>query len=97
MLNAIEARNALQKQVLFGKPSQFIEGNLKATIIALRGLAFKLGTDDMREASSLMLIRGLLAAGAKVAAHDPVAMRPQRLSWVHRLRASALLKTRMRP
>ncbi len=74
LLNAVEERNARQKEVLFEKISSFFEGDLKGRTIAVWGLAFKPGTDDMREASSLVLIRKLLAAGVNVRAHDPVAV-----------------------
>ena len=49
-------------------------GAIKGKTIALWGLAFKPNTDDMREASSRTLMEALWAAGAKVRAHDPVAM-----------------------
>lgn len=74
LLNAVEERNSRQKEVLFEKLSSFFDGDLKGRTIAIWGLAFKPGTDDMREASSLVLIRKLLAAGASVRAHDPVAI-----------------------
>lgn len=74
MLNAVAERNARQKTVLFEKLHAFFKGNLQDKKIALWGLAFKPGTDDIREASSLELIRALIAAGATICAHDPVAM-----------------------
>ena len=74
LLNAVEERNARQKNVLFEKLSRFFEDDLKNRTIAIWGLAFKPGTDDVREASSLVLIRKLLEAGASVRAHDPVAI-----------------------
>ncbi len=80
LLNAVQARNARQKEVLFTKLSDSFGGDLKGRRIAVWGLAFKPGTDDVREASSLVLIRALLAAGAQVAAHDPVAMDSARIA-----------------
>jgi UDPglucose 6-dehydrogenase len=74
LLNAVEQRNHRQKQVLFEKLSRFFDGELAGREIAIWGLAFKPGTDDLREASSLVLIRLLMEAGATVRAHDPVAM-----------------------
>jgi UDPglucose 6-dehydrogenase len=61
--------------VLFTKMCRFFGGveQLRGRTIALWGLSFKPNTDDMREAPSLVLIRALLAAGAKVVAYDPVA------------------------
>lgn len=73
VLNAVEERNAAQKQVLFKKLKQHF-GDLKGKVIAVWGLAFKPGTDDMREAPSLVLIDSLIAAGAEVRAFDPVAV-----------------------
>ena len=74
VLNAVEARNEAQKHVLFGKIANRFGQNLRNRIFALWGLAFKPGTDDMREAPAKALLEGLLGAGARVKAHDPVAM-----------------------
>jgi UDPglucose 6-dehydrogenase len=74
ILNAVEARNHAQKQVLFQKINTHFKGNLKGRTIALWGLAFKPNTDDMREAPSRVLMESLWAAGAKVQAYDPKSM-----------------------
>ena len=74
ILNSVEAVNHRQKDVLFNKISRHFNGDLKGKTIALWGLAFKPNTDDMRAAPSRHLIEALWAAGAKVRAHDPVAM-----------------------
>lgn len=73
VLTAVEDANDAQKHRLFEK-LQAALGSVKGKQIALWGLAFKPNTDDMREAPSLVLIEELLAAGASVVAHDPVAM-----------------------
>ena len=73
ILPAVDAANEAQKEVLFSKIKERL-GELRGKTIAVWGLAFKPNTDDMREASSLVLIRALLAAGATVRAHDPEAM-----------------------
>ncbi len=74
VLQAVESVNYKQKQVLFAKMQKHFGGNLAGKKIALWGLAFKANTDDMREASSLVLIDLLVEAGAEVVAFDPVAM-----------------------
>jgi UDPglucose 6-dehydrogenase len=77
ILDAVEAVNERQKLRLLTKvQSQF--GSLKGKQIALWGLAFKPRTDDMREAPSVPLIHGLLAAGASVQVYDPEAMKVAR-------------------
>ena len=73
VLTAVEEANDAQKQRLFEKTSAAV-GELRGKRIAVWGLAFKPNTDDMREAPALALIEALLAAGAEVTAHDPVAM-----------------------
>ena len=73
LLDAVEAVNFRQKSVLFDKISHFYQGELEGKTIALWGLAFKPNTDDMREASSRVLMESLWAAGAKVRAFDPEA------------------------
>lgn len=70
-----EQVNQRQKQILFDKISRYFKGQLEQKIIAVWGLAFKPNTDDMREATSQILINSLLAAGAKVQAFDPVAIK----------------------
>jgi UDPglucose 6-dehydrogenase len=73
ILPAVDATNEAQKEVLFSKIQNRL-GNLEGKTIAIWGLAFKPNTDDMREASSLVLIRALLDVGAKVRAYDPESM-----------------------
>jgi UDPglucose 6-dehydrogenase len=80
ILEAVEAVNARQKQVLFAKLQEALDGQVKGTTIAVWGLAFKPNTDDMREAPSLVLIDSLLKAGARVRAYDPEAMDETRKS-----------------
>jgi UDPglucose 6-dehydrogenase len=65
--------NQRQKGVLLRKLKQQFDGDLRNKKIAIWGIAFKPRTDDIREAASLVLIDGLLAEGAKIAAHDPEA------------------------
>ena len=78
LLDATNEVNRLQKRVLFEKISARFEGQLEGKKIAIWGLAFKPRTDDMREAPSLTIIQGLLDAGAKVCAFDPVATQTAR-------------------
>ncbi len=74
VLEAVERVNEKQKNILFEKLYSYYQGELKGRKIALWGLAFKPGTDDMREAPSLVLIESLLGAGCQVVAYDPIAM-----------------------
>ncbi len=73
VLVSVEARNRLQKRVIFEKIEHHFKGDIAGRKFGIWGLAFKPGTDDMREASSVVLIKSLLEAGAKVEAYDPVA------------------------
>ena len=73
LLQAVEAVNFRQKELLFDKISQHFGGDLAGRTVALWGLAFKPNTDDMREASSRVLMESLWKAGARVRAYDPVA------------------------
>jgi len=85
VLKAVEAVNERQKKVLLtmilehfrtktGRRRTAAAKPLSGRTIAMWGLSFKPRTDDMREAPSVVLINGLLRAGAEVRAHDPVAM-----------------------
>ena len=74
ILRAVEAVNNRQKHVLGAKIVKRFGTDLVGKHFAIWGLAFKPNTDDMREASSRVLIRELLDAGASVAVYDPVAM-----------------------
>ncbi|WJW75063.1 UDP-glucose/GDP-mannose dehydrogenase family protein [Thiohalobacter sp. IOR34] len=73
LLSAVEQVNERQKRVLFEKIRHHFDGQLEGRSFALWGLAFKPNTDDMREASSRVLMEALWAAGARVRAYDPVA------------------------
>jgi len=74
ILEAVESVNDDQKHRVFHKLHAALRGDLAGRRIAIWGLAFKPNTDDMREAPALTLINELLAAGAEVVAHDPVAL-----------------------
>lgn len=74
VLKAVEEVNDRQKSLLFDKLYKHFEGDLKGKTIALWGLAFKPGTDDMREAPALVLIEKLKNAGCNIRAYDPAAM-----------------------
>lgn len=73
LLHAVEAVNFRQKQVLFEKISAHYDGDVKGKTFALWGLAFKPNTDDMRDASSRVLMESLWEHGANVQAFDPEA------------------------
>ncbi len=74
VLRAVEEVNERQKGVLFRKLRKYYTDELQGKAIAIWGLAFKAETDDMREATSLVIINELLKAGCKVRVYDPVAM-----------------------
>ncbi|HEY2868204.1 MAG TPA: UDP-glucose/GDP-mannose dehydrogenase family protein [Gaiellales bacterium] len=74
LLTSVIEVNDLQKRRVVGKLERHL-GSLRGTRIALLGLAFKADTDDMREASSLVLAARLRAEGATVVGYDPVAMK----------------------
>ena len=74
VLNAVEEVNYAQKEKLFEYISRHFSGDLKGKTVALWGLSFKPNTDDMREASSRVLMEHLWEAGASVKAYDPEAM-----------------------
>jgi UDPglucose 6-dehydrogenase len=74
LLEAVERVNGRQKLVLLHKTLGALGSDLTGRAVAVWGLAFKAETDDMRESPSIPLIEGLLAAGARVQAHDPKAM-----------------------
>jgi UDPglucose 6-dehydrogenase len=72
LLNAVIEVNELQKRRVIGKLEKHL-GTLVGKRVGLLGLAFKPNTDDMREATSLVLSARLTAAGAHVSAYDPIA------------------------
>jgi UDPglucose 6-dehydrogenase len=73
VLAGVESANERQKRVLVNKVRMALGGELRGRRIALWGLAFKAGTDDMREAPALTLIDMLLDEGVSICAHDPAA------------------------
>ena len=73
LLEAVEAVNEHQKHVLIDKIEARFGADLSGRTIAIWGLAFKPGTDDMREAPSQIVVRALARRGARVRAYDPVA------------------------
>jgi UDPglucose 6-dehydrogenase len=77
LLTSVIEVNELQKRRVIGKLQKHL-GTLVGRHVALLGLAFKANTDDMREASSLVLAARLQADGATVSAYDPVAEREAR-------------------
>ena len=84
LLRAVESVNERQKALLFEKINRHFDGALGGKTFAVWGLSFKPRTDDMREASSRVLIEALWAAGARVRAFDPVATEEARRIWGER-------------
>ena len=72
ILRAVERINERQKRVLVEKALKHF-GSLQGRTLGIWGLAYKPGTDDMREAPSITVIEGLVGNGARVRAFDPVA------------------------
>ena len=89
ILQAVEGVNERQKRVLLDRLVARLGADLSGRTVAVWGLSFKPNTDDMREAPSLVTIEGLLERGARVVAHDPVAMEEarrhlgDRISYAH--------------
>lgn len=74
VLKAVEEVNERQKSILFEKLQRFFDNRLNGKTIAIWGLSFKPETDDMREATSLVMIKNLLQSGCRVKVYDPIAM-----------------------
>lgn len=92
VLRAVETRNQSQKRRLFEKIRDRLGSKLAGSTIGVWGLSFKPGTDDVREAPSLVLIKQLLDAGAGVKAFDPVAVENARRALPARLLESGKLE-----
>ena len=74
LLRSVDVVNDRQKHVLVQKVKNHFGSDLAGRTFAIWGLSFKPRTDDMREASALTIVEGLLAAGARVRGHDPEAL-----------------------
>jgi UDPglucose 6-dehydrogenase len=75
ILKAVDTVNTDQRIVFLNKLLRHFNNDIKGKIIAVWGLSFKPLTDDIREAPALTIIRELLARGAQIRAHDPIAMK----------------------
>jgi UDPglucose 6-dehydrogenase len=74
ILEMVQEVNRRQKKLIVQKLQKHFKNSLKNKVITLWGLSFKPNTDDVREAPSLTIIDALLRKGARILAHDPVAM-----------------------
>lgn len=74
LLNAVEERNYQQKNILAETVVQIFGRDLSHVMLGVWGLSFKPGTDDLREASSLVFIASMIARGARIQVYDPAAM-----------------------
>jgi UDPglucose 6-dehydrogenase len=73
LLTAVDVVNERQKLVVMDKVEAHLGADLAGRVVALWGLAYKPGTDDMREAPSQVVVRELARRGARIRAYDPVA------------------------
>ena len=78
LLHSVENVNARQKMVLVDKIITYFGEDLSGKTFGIWGLAFKPGTDDMREAPAILLVKELVKRGAKLRAYDPQAMNTAR-------------------
>ncbi len=74
LITSVEDVNDRQKLVIADKVIKHFGENLEGKTFALWGLAFKPGTDDMREAPAIYIVKELVKRGAKIQAYDPKAM-----------------------
>jgi UDPglucose 6-dehydrogenase len=86
ILDAVERVNVAQKRKLLEMVDDAFPDGLEGRTMAVWGLSFKPETDDMREASSIVVIEGLLERGATVRAHDPEALEAARAVFGDRIR-----------
>jgi UDPglucose 6-dehydrogenase len=96
VLQAVQAANRAQKQVLLQKVFARYGSDLHGQEFAILGLAFKPETDDMREAPSREIVAGLLRAGASLRLHDPVAEEQARKALADDLAGEPQLLRRVR-
>lgn len=75
IIKATHEINERQKEILFKKILKYFGEDLQGKTFAVWGLAFKAGTDDIRESAALVIISKLLEKGAKIKVHDPKAMK----------------------
>jgi UDPglucose 6-dehydrogenase len=85
MMEAVDAVNEAQKDVLAHKILDHFDGDVRGKTLAVWGLAFKPRTDDIREAPALVLLDTLLAAGVELRVHDPEALANVRAVYGDRL------------
>lgn len=74
ILRAVDEVNERQKRVIVKKMLRHFNNQLQQKVIAIWGLSFKPQTDDIRDAPSLVIINNLLETGARIHAHDPIAI-----------------------
>jgi UDPglucose 6-dehydrogenase len=74
LLNAVIEVNELQKRRVIGKLKRYLGDELRGKSVTLLGLSFKPNTDDIRQASSIILASRLMAEGVHVTGYDPLAM-----------------------
>lgn len=86
ILRAVHRVNIRQREWLMQKVLRYFDGQLAGRVFGIWGLSFKPGTDDLREAPSLYVIDTVLACGADVQVHDPVAMENARRIYGNRIR-----------
>lgn len=94
ILRAVEATNRLQHQNFFNKIHHYFEHQLQGRTLAIWGVAFKPGTDDIREAPALVIIENILKAGGKVNIFDPIAAE-NAMRYFKMYHADALLSGRI--
>lgn len=81
LVRATDQVNETQKKILLPKIRDYFGGSMRGLTLAVWGLAFKPKTDDMREAPSITLVRGLVQEGSRVRAYDPEAMEEARQAF----------------
>jgi UDPglucose 6-dehydrogenase len=91
ILDGVESVNESQKGILLKRIEERYGPDLAGRSFAIWGLSFKPETDDMREAPSLTVVRGLVARGATVVAHDPEARHEAERHFADLLAAGTLV------